>query len=68
MRDWGHTGDFVRGFWLMLNKQPNKVFQDYVIATEVSISVKDFIQKAFTLAGYDVQFIGEGISEKLIDK
>lgn len=51
-RDWGHARDYVEAMWLML--QHDKA-DDYVIATGVARSVKDFVQAAFTLVGLDWQ-------------
>jgi len=49
-RDWGFAGDYVRAMWLMLQQpQPD----DYVIATGVAHSVRDFIERAFAHAGLD---------------
>ncbi len=49
-RDWGHARDYVRAMWLMLQQdQPD----DYVIASGINHSVKDFVQKAFGLIGLD---------------
>ncbi len=54
-RDWGFAGDYVRAMWLML-QQPKP--DDYVIATGVSISVREFAELAFAHAGLDAkQFI-----------
>jgi GDPmannose 4,6-dehydratase len=49
-RDWGHARDYVRAMWMML-QQP--VADDYVIATGVSRSVKEFVEVAFALVGLD---------------
>jgi GDPmannose 4,6-dehydratase len=51
-RDWGHARDYVRAMWLIL--QHDKA-DDYVIATGVSRSVKEFVKAAFSLAGLDWQ-------------
>ncbi|MFH1477259.1 MAG: GDP-mannose 4,6-dehydratase [Verrucomicrobiota bacterium] len=51
-RDWGFAGDYVQGMWMMLQQpQPD----DYVIATGIAHSVRDFIEKAFAHAGLDWQ-------------
>jgi GDPmannose 4,6-dehydratase len=49
-RDWGFAGDYVEAMWLML-QQPTP--EDYVIATNESHSVKEFVEKAFALVGLD---------------
>lgn len=51
-RDWGFAGDYVRAMWMMLQQpQPD----DYVIATGVAHSVRDFIERAFARVGLDWQ-------------
>jgi GDPmannose 4,6-dehydratase len=65
MRDWGHAKDYVRMQWMMLQQdQP----QDFVIATGVQYSVRDFIRKASALLGITVEFEGEGQQELAIVK
>lgn len=64
-RDWGFAGDYVRVMWLML--QQNKP-EDYVIGTGENHTVREFVEKAFKVAGIDVEWRGEGINEKGIDK
>jgi GDPmannose 4,6-dehydratase len=59
-RDWGHAKDYVEAMWLML-QQPEP--EDYVIATGVTTSVRDFVKLAFAHAGVDVIFEGEGEKE-----
>lgn len=51
MRDWGHTCDYVRAFWMMLNNQKG-TFKDYIIATQQSVTVKEFIELCFCKAGF----------------
>ena len=60
-RDWGHAKDYVRAMYLML--QQDKA-EDFVIATGVTTMVKDFVQLAFSEAGIDIDFDGEGLNEK----
>ena len=64
-RDWGHSKDYVKAMWMML--QTDKP-SDYVIATGISTSVRDFCLKVFKKAGLDIEFNGEGINEKGIEK
>jgi GDPmannose 4,6-dehydratase len=60
-RDWGHAKDYVEAMWLMLQQdQP----EDFVIATGITTSVRDFVRLAFAEVGVTLQFTGEGISEK----
>jgi len=65
LRDWGHAKDYVKAQWLILQQdQPD----DYVIATGVQHSVRDFCDKAFACIGVTLNWEGEGIDEKgLID-
>jgi GDPmannose 4,6-dehydratase len=64
-RDWGHAKDYVEAMWMML-QQP--VPEDFVIATGVTTSVRDFVILAFGHAGIQVAFEGEGVHEKGIVK
>lgn len=65
LRDWGYAKDYVECMWLILqNERPD----DYVIATGVQHSVREFCQLAFREAGIELEFVGEGAEEKGIDK
>ena len=65
LRDWGYAKDYVECMWLMLqNDKP----EDFVIATGVQYSVRDFCYQAFKHVGIELEFTGEGIDEKGIDK
>jgi GDPmannose 4,6-dehydratase len=59
-RDWGHAKDYVEAMWLML--QQNGA-EDFVIATGVTTTVREFIIKAFKQLGVTLQFSGEGLNE-----
>ena len=63
LRDWGHAKDYVRMQWMMLQQDMPK---DYVIATGVQYSVREFITKAATELGISLRFEGVGIHEKAI--
>lgn len=63
LRDWGHAKDYVRMQWMMLQQQEAK---DYVIATGVQYSVRDFIRKSAAELGIDLAFEGTGVEEKAI--
>jgi GDPmannose 4,6-dehydratase len=64
-RDWGHAKDFVEAMWLMLQQdEPD----DYVIATGVQYSVKDFVEEAAPYFGMNIVWEGEGLNEIGIDK
>ena len=60
-RDWGHAKDYVRAMYLIL-QQDNP--SDYVIATGVTTTVRDFVRMAFDEVGVEVVFKGKGIDEK----
>ena len=65
LRDWGHAKDYVRMQWMML--QQNKP-QDFVIATGVQYSVRDFIRKSAARLGVTVAFEGQGEQELAVVK
>jgi len=64
-RDWGFAGDYVELMWLILQQEKP---DDYVMATGVTTSVRDFITMAFHEAGLDLQWKGHGVDEKGIDQ
>jgi GDPmannose 4,6-dehydratase len=59
-RDWGHAKDYVEAMWLMLQQDKP---EDFVIATGVTTSVRDFVRFAFAEAGIELEFQGSGITE-----
>jgi GDPmannose 4,6-dehydratase len=59
-RDWGHAKDYVEGMWRIL--QADKP-DDYVLSTNEFHSVREFIEKAFELKGFNIKWKGEGINE-----
>ena len=65
LRDWGYAKDYVECMWLILQ---NKTPEDFVIATGVQHSVREFATLAFREAGIELEFMGEGIDEKGYDK
>ena len=65
LRDWGYAKDYVECMWMIL--QHDKP-EDYVIATGVQHSVREFATLAFHYAGIELEFRGEGIDEKGYDK
>ena len=65
LRDWGYAKDYVECMWLILQ---NKTPEDFVIATGEQHSVREFCQLAFHYAGIELEFRGEGLEEKSIDK
>jgi GDPmannose 4,6-dehydratase len=60
-RDWGHAKDYVKAMYLILQQERP---DDYVIATGVTTSIRDFIRYAFEEVGVEVTFQGEGVQEK----
>ncbi len=64
-RDWGHAKDYIEGMWKIL--QTDKP-EDFVLATGVTTTVRDFCIKAFKKAGIELEFTGTGLEEKGVDK
>ena len=65
LRDWGYAKDYVECMWLILqNDKPD----DFGIATGVQHSVREFCQLAFHYVGIELEFVGEGMNEKGVDK
>ena len=63
LRDWGHAKDYVRMQWMMLQQeQPD----DFVIATGVQYSVRDFIRWSAAELGVSLRFVGEGVDEHAV--
>jgi GDP-mannose 4,6-dehydratase len=65
LRDWGYAKDYVECMWLIL-QHPTP--EDFVIATGVQHSVRDFCYQAFKHVGIELEFQGEGLDEKGIDR
>ncbi len=59
-RDWGHAKDYVEAMWLMLQQEKP---DDYVVATGVTTTVREFVRMAFAEAGIEIEFKGNGIEE-----
>jgi len=64
-RDWGHAKDYVEMMWLMLQQQRP---QDFVIATGLQCSVRDFIEKAASCLDISIRWTGSGVDEKALDE
>lgn len=64
LRDWGHARDYVEMQWLMLQQDKP---EDFVIATGVQYSVRDFVNKAARIVDIDLEWRGTGIDEKGYD-
>ena len=60
LRDWGHAKDYVEMQWLMLQQD---VAEDFVIATGIQVSVRDFVEMSAAELGITLVFTGEGQSE-----
>ena len=65
LRDWGYAKDYVECMWLILQQEKP---EDFVIATGVQHSVREFCYLAFKHAGIELEFVGKGEDEKGIDK
>ncbi|MBR2751553.1 MAG: GDP-mannose 4,6-dehydratase [Clostridiales bacterium] len=63
-RDWGHSKDYVRAMWLMLQADAP---DDYVVATGETRTVREFAETAFRHLGIEVKWEGEGVNEKGVD-
>ena len=63
LRDWGHARDYVRMQWMMLQQDKPK---DYVIATGVQYSVRQFIEKSAAQLGVTLRFEGQGVDERAV--
>lgn len=59
-RDWGHAKDYVEAMWLMLQQEKP---EDYVIATGITTTVRDFVRMTFAELGITLRFTGEGSNE-----
>ena len=64
-RDWGYAKDYVECMWLMLQQDKP---QDYVIATGKTYTIREFVELAFKEVGIEIEWSGEGVNEKGIDK
>lgn len=64
LRDWGHSKDYVKAMWLMLQQDTP---EDFVIATGEQYSVKEFIERCAPYYGMEIRWEGEGLNEIGID-
>jgi GDPmannose 4,6-dehydratase len=64
-RDWGHAKDYVEAMWLILQQEKA---EDYVIATGITTTVRDFVKMSFAELGIEIEFKGKGEHEKGIVK
>lgn len=65
MRDWGYAGDYVEGMWRILQQDKPG---DYVLATNETHSVREFVELSFAEAGIVIEWRGSGIDEKGYDR
>ena len=64
-RDWGHAKDYVEGMWRMLQQDHG---DDYVLATGRTVAIRTFVDMAFAEVGIQLDWTGEGVEEKGIDR
>lgn len=64
-RDWGYAPDYVEMMWMMLQQETP---DDYVVATNETHTVKEFIDESFRIAGIEIEWKGSGVDEKGLDK
>ena len=64
-RDWGHAKDYVEGMWRILQQDKPG---DYVLATNETHTVREFVELSFAEVGVEIEWQGEGVEEKGIDK
>ncbi len=60
-RDWGHAKDYVEGMWMMLQQDTP---EDFVLATGITTSVREFATLSFAELGIEIEFKGNGVNEK----
>lgn len=64
-RDWGHAKDYVEGMWRVLQQDKP---EDFVLATGVTTTIRDFCNMTFKELGIEIEWKGKGVNEKGIDK
>ena len=64
-RDWGHAPEYVRAMWKMLQHDES---DDFVVATNTIHSVREFVEKAFSILGYNIIWQDSGVDEKGINE
>lgn len=62
-RDWGHARDYVEGMWRIMN---HSCAEDFVLATNKTTTVRDFLKMTFAFAGIELEFFGEGVEETAV--
>jgi GDPmannose 4,6-dehydratase len=64
-RDWGYAKDYVEAMWMILQ---NDKADDFVIASGKTHTVREFVNTAAKIAGFDIEWDGNGIDEKGVDR
>lgn len=64
-RDWGHSADYVKAMWLMLQQEKA---DDFVVATGETRTVREFVDAAFSCLGLNLEWAGEGVQEHAVNK
>ncbi len=64
-RDWGYAGDYVEGMWRILQQE---IPGDFVLATNETHTVREFVEVAFSVVGINIEWNGQGVEEKGYDK
>lgn len=64
-RDWGHAKDYVEMMWMMLQQE---TADDYVVATNETHSIREFVEVACQELGFEIEWQGEGMNEKGVDR
>lgn len=64
-RDWGHAKDYIEGMWLVLQQDKP---EDFVLATGVTTTIRDFCNMTFKELGIEIEWKGKGVNEKGVDK
>lgn len=60
-RDWGHAKDYIEAMWLILQQEKP---EDFVIATGITTTVRDFVKMSFAELGIEIEFVGKDENEK----
>jgi GDPmannose 4,6-dehydratase len=64
-RDWGHAADYMRGVWWMMQQEEA---DDYILASGKTRTIREFVTVAANVAGFDLEWSGDGVSEKAEDR
>lgn len=64
-RDWGYAPEYVEGMWRMLQQS---TAEDFVLSTGKMYTIREFVEKCAPHVGFDIEWVGEGIDERGVDK